>query len=84
MLKRKQAGIAVSREPAAPRPPNVASIMDALRRSLAQETAVPAPQPKSRKRAQRQGEMLLPMPGRKDTGAAPLSANRSTGRRKQS
>jgi DNA end-binding protein Ku len=37
MLKKKQAGIAVSRGRAAPRPQNVVNLMDALRRSLAQE-----------------------------------------------
>ena len=43
MLKKKQAGMPVSREQAAPRPQNVVNLMEALRRSIAQEKAVPAP-----------------------------------------
>ena len=39
MLKKKQAGLPVSREHAAPRPQNVANLMDALRRSIAEEKA---------------------------------------------
>ena len=50
MLKKKQAGIAVSRERAAPRPQNVVNLMDALRRSIAQEKAASAPPKKGRKR----------------------------------
>jgi DNA end-binding protein Ku len=71
MLKKKQAGIVVSREPAAPRPQNVTNIMDALRRSLAQE-AVSAPQKKTRKRVQGQGEVLLAILSKKGTGSAPM------------
>ena len=37
MLKTKQAGMPVSRELAAPPPKNVVNLMDALRRSIAQE-----------------------------------------------
>ena len=37
MLKKKQAGLPVSRERATPRPQNVANLMDALRRSIAEE-----------------------------------------------
>ena len=43
MLKKKQAGLPVSRERAAPRPQNVVNLMDALRRSIAQEKAASAP-----------------------------------------
>src|SRR5487761_298763 len=43
MLKKKQAGIIVSRERATPRPQNVVNIMDALRQSIAQEKAASAP-----------------------------------------
>ena len=38
MLKKKQAGLPVSRERATPRPQNAVNLMDALRRSIAQET----------------------------------------------
>jgi non-homologous end joining protein Ku len=48
MLKEKQAGITVSRERATPRPQNVVNLMDALRRSIAQERAASAPPNKGR------------------------------------
>jgi len=82
MLKKKQAGIVVSRERAAPRPQNVSNIMDALRRSLAQETATSPPK-KTRKRALGQGEMLLPIPGKKNKEAVPQPVGRPTARRKR-
>jgi len=40
MLKKKQAGLPVSREYATPRPQNAVNLMEALRRSIAQEKAV--------------------------------------------
>ncbi len=43
MLKKKQTGVSVSRERDTPRPQNVVNLMDALRHSIAQEKAVPAP-----------------------------------------
>jgi DNA end-binding protein Ku len=82
MLQKKQAGMTVSREPATPRPQNVTNIMDALRRSLAREQTISAPHKKTRKAAQRQGEMLLSITGKKDKRAAPLPATRPTTRRK--
>jgi DNA end-binding protein Ku len=39
MLKKKEAGIPTPREHAAPRPENVVNLMDALRRSIAEENA---------------------------------------------
>ena len=45
MLKTKQAGMLVPREHAAPRPQNVENLMDALRRSMAQEKVASAPNP---------------------------------------
>ena len=65
MLKKKQAGITVSRERATPGPQNVVNLMDALRRSIAQEKAASAPPKKRRKRIEGQGEMLLPISGKK-------------------
>lgn len=64
MLKRKQAGLAVSREHAAPRPQSVVNLMDALRRSIAQEQAASARPAKARQRAATQREMLLPIAGK--------------------
>ena len=65
MLKKKQAGIGVSREHAAPRPRNVVNLMDALRRSIALEKTASVPQKKGRKRIEGQGEILLPISGKK-------------------
>ncbi|MGC1712861.1 MAG: Ku protein, partial [Methyloceanibacter sp.] len=64
MLKKKQAGMPVSREHATPRPQNVANVMDALRRSIAQEKAASAPPKTGRKRVEGQGEMLLAIVGK--------------------
>jgi DNA end-binding protein Ku len=71
MLKKKQTGIPAPREHAAPRPQNVVNLMDALRRSIAEEKRrPPAPAKKGRKRIAGQGEMLLPIPGKKGKEAA--------------
>jgi DNA end-binding protein Ku len=75
MLKKKQAGMPVSREHAAPRPQNVVNLMDALRRSIAQEKAASAPQKKGRKRIEGQSEMLLPIPGKKGKDAVAKRRN---------
>jgi DNA end-binding protein Ku len=69
MLKSKQAGIPAPREQATPRAHNVISLVDALKRSLAQEKASPAAgaaaKKKGRKRIDGQREMLLPIAGKK-------------------
>ena len=65
MLNKKQAGLPVSREHAAPRPQNVVNLMDALRRSIAEEKAASAAPKKARKRTEGQGEMLLSIAGKK-------------------
>jgi DNA end-binding protein Ku len=70
MLKKKQAGIPAPREHAAPRPQNVVNLMDALRRSIAEEKRSAAPSKRRRKRIPGQGEMLLPIPGKKGKEAA--------------
>jgi DNA end-binding protein Ku len=64
MLKKKQAGILAAREHAAARRENVVNLMDALRRSIAQEKRTPAAK-KGRKRAEGQAEMLLAISGTK-------------------
>ncbi len=79
LLKKKQAGIAVSRERTAPHPLNVVNITDALRQSIAQEKAAPAPPKKSAKRIDGQGEMLLPITGKaKKVGTAKPTDRPST------
>ena len=83
MLKKKQAGMPVSREHVAPQPQNVVNLMDALRRSIAQEKAASAPPKKGRKRTEGQSEMLLPIPGRKSKEATAKPAERSSARQKK-
>jgi len=70
MLKKKQAGIRVSRSRAAAPQQNVVNLMDTLRRSLAQEKAASAPRKKARKRIAGQRELLLPIEGKKSKEAA--------------
>jgi len=82
MLNEKQAGMPVSRERATPRPQNVVNLMDALRGSIAQEKAASAPPKKGRKRIQGQGEMLLPISGKKGKEAA-KPAERASARQKK-
>jgi DNA end-binding protein Ku len=76
MLKKKQAGLAVSREQAAPRKHNVVNLMDALRRSIAQDQAASARPAKGRKRIDVQAEMLLPIAGKAKKADASRSAAR--------
>jgi DNA end-binding protein Ku len=83
MLKKKQAGMPVSREQATPRPQNVVNLMDALRRSITEEQAATAPQKKGRKRTEGQSEMLLPISGKKDKEAVAKPAERSSARQKK-
>ena len=81
MLKKKQAGLAVSREQATPRTHTVINVMDALRRSIAQEQTASARPAKGRKRIDGQAEMLLPIAGRGKKAAAAKSTVRPTIRR---
>ena len=81
MLKKKQAGLSVSRERATPRPQNVVNLMDALRRSIAEERAASTPPPKKgRKGIEGQSEMMLPIAGKKGKQATAKPAERASGR----
>ncbi len=82
LLKKKQAGIAVSRERTAPQLLNVVNIIDALRQSIAQEKAAPAPPKKSPKRIDGQGEMLLPIAGKAKKVATAKPPERPSARQK--
>ena len=82
LLKKKQAGIAVSRQRTGPQPLNVVNIMDALRQSIAQEKAAPALPKKSPKRIDRQGEMLLPIAGKAKKVGTAKPADRPSARQK--
>src|SRR3954467_3295349 len=69
MIQRKRAGMPVPTERITAPAPNVVSLMDALKRSLATEAANAAEQPrekakKPKKRAAGQREMLLPIAGK--------------------
>lgn len=77
MLRKKQAGTAVPKGRAAPPARSVVNLIDALKRSIAAEKKAP----RSKKRIPGQGEMLLPITGRKSTEAAKPVA-RSGSRRK--
>jgi DNA end-binding protein Ku len=83
LLKKKQAGIVVSRQRTAPQPQNVVNIIDALRQSIAQETAASVSPRKPRKRIEGQREMLLPIPGKKGKAAMPKPIDRPKARQKK-
>ncbi len=83
MLKKKQAGIPAPREHAAPRPQNVVNLMDALKRSIAEEKRASAPPKKGRKRVEGQTEMLLPIAGKKGKEPALKPAAKPTARQKK-
>jgi DNA end-binding protein Ku len=80
MLKKKQAGLPVSRERAAPR--NAVNLMDALRRSIAQEKVASTAPNKGRKRIEGQGEMLLPIAGNAKKVATATPSERKSARQK--
>jgi DNA end-binding protein Ku len=83
ILKNKQAGLAISREREAPRLENVVNLMDALRHSIAQEKAASAPPKRERKHIEGQGEMLLPISGKKGKDALAKPTERSGARQKK-
>jgi DNA end-binding protein Ku len=64
MLKKKQAGLTVSREHAAPRPQKVVNLMDALRRSIAQEQTAPPRPAKGRKHIEGQARCCFRLPAK--------------------
>ena len=83
MLKKKQTGMPVSRERAAPQPQNVVNLMDALRRSIEEDKTAAASPKKGRKRPEGQGEMLLPIAGKKVKEAVAKPAERPSARQKK-
>jgi DNA end-binding protein Ku len=83
MLKKKQAGIPAPRERPAARPQNVVNLIDALRRSVAQEKRAPASSKKGRKRVAGQTEMLLPIAGKKGKEATVKPVAKPTARQKK-
>jgi DNA end-binding protein Ku len=83
LLKKKQAGIVVSRQRTAPQPQNVVNIIDALRQSITEETAASVSPRKPRKRIDGQREMLLPIPGKKGKAAMPKPTDRPNAQQKK-
>ena len=83
MLRKKQAGLPVSHERETPRPQNVVNLMDALRRSIAEEKATHARPKKGRKRTVGQSEMLLPIAGKKGKQATAKPAERASARQER-
>jgi DNA end-binding protein Ku len=77
MLKKKQAGLPVSREHTLARPQDTVNLMEALRGSIARENASTALQKRPR-RIEGQGEMLLPIAGKRGKQA---TAERASARR---
>ena len=71
LIRRKRAGLPAEPQKVSPTAPNVVSLMDALRRSIAEDTRAKAPAgtkrvaKKGSKRVACQGEMLLPIEGKK-------------------
>jgi DNA end-binding protein Ku len=83
MLKKKQAGLPMPRGAAEPAPHNVINLMDALKRSLANDRGpAPAPAKKSKKRVDGQREMLLPLAGKNQAPKAVEKPKATTARRK--
>jgi DNA end-binding protein Ku len=82
LLKKKQAGLPVSREPVTQRPQNVLNLMDALRRSIAEEQGASPRLAKGRRRTDGQGEMLLPIAGNAKTAATAKPGERRSARQK--
>ena len=70
MLKKKQAGVVTPKGKTSEPPRNVINLMDALKRSIANEKQSAPAAKKGRKRVEGQREMLLPIAGKKGKDAA--------------
>jgi DNA end-binding protein Ku len=79
LINAKRNGKTIGAKPR-PRGENVVDLMDALKRSIANEA--PAKGKKPRKASVGQKEMLLPIGGKKPTAKKAAKPERSTGRRK--
>ncbi len=78
LLRKKQEGVPLAKARVPTPPRNVANLMDALKRSLAAEK-----NPKSKKRIPGQGEMLLPISGKKGKDAEAKPVTRAGARQKR-
>ena len=82
LLRKKQKGERIER-PKEPSRTNVVNLIDALRRSVAEEKRAPALAKKGRKRIAGQTEMLLPIAGKKSKDAAMKPVAKPTARQKK-
>jgi DNA end-binding protein Ku len=82
LLRKKQKGERIER-PKEPSRTNVVNLMDALRRSIAQEKRAAASPKKGRKRIAGQTEMLLPIPGKKGKEVAAKPVAKPSARQKR-
>jgi DNA end-binding protein Ku len=90
LLEKKKQGIPAAKTHAFVAPTNVVNLMDALRRSIAEDAGaaaapktITAPPPKKgKKRVPGQGELLLPIAGRKEPNVEAKPAAQPAGRRK--
>jgi DNA end-binding protein Ku len=87
LIRQKRAGLPAQPQKISSSAPNVISLMDALKRSIADEKSAPASasKVKARKPAKRiegQREMLLPIAGKKEKEAAAKPAARPAARKK--
>jgi DNA end-binding protein Ku len=80
LINAKRNGKTIGPKPR-PRGENVVDLMDALKKSIASESA-PAKSKKPRKAAAAQKEMLLPIEGKRGADKKAAKPERSTGRRK--
>ena len=81
LINAKRSGKTIGAKPR-PKGENVVDLMDALKKSLASETATPAKGRKPRKATAGQKEMLLPIEGKKPAAKKAAKPERATGRRK--
>ena len=82
LLRKKQSGQKIAR-PKEREPSKVVSLMDALKRSIADQKRPSAPAKRGRKRIEGQGEMLLPITGKKGKDAPAKPVARPAGRQKR-
>jgi DNA end-binding protein Ku len=88
LIRRKRAGLPAEPQKVSPTAPNVVSLMDALRRSLAEEKGAKAPvgaksgPRKGAKRIAGQTEMLLPIAGKKEKEVAKPAARTGSRQKK--
>jgi len=82
LVRKKQAHVPLTKSQRPSAPKNVINLMDALRRSVANDAGKPAKPKKGKKRIAGQGEMLLPISGSKKAKDVVKEAAKPAARRK--